>query len=363
MAFFLTVYLFKRLGFSVRTIFRADFTMVEVKKALTFGGKWTTWSVWVPIVWFFQMFLLSIWLLNYSAWMGYWGLAWGFIQIVSIVSLFTQELISGISESYSNLKYKLTDYYVSQGLKWANFFGFWLVSALYAAGARFILGAAGPTWAPAIILIPPLLLFQLIGPYSWLGDQIFAGVGRTGTAAAVWILEQGLRALFLVLLIPPFGMLGVVYAYIPALAAKDITAWYLIRKYISKPKPYWWHTFIGLGIAALINYGALELFARLTWANDIATSLLLLFMATFVSLFFFGFFTGLTGSWDDNTLEELRVSIRLVKGVGIFAKSLYKAIELGCRISPLHNKFPVDLYSAAMEEARELTLEKKKLVI
>ncbi|MGQ4915680.1 MAG: lipopolysaccharide biosynthesis protein [Candidatus Asgardarchaeia archaeon] len=363
MMFFFTLILFKRMGFRFLNLLRVDFGKEEIKKAFTFGGKWTFGSIWVPLVWFFQMYLLSIWLLNYSAWMGYWGLAWGLTQIVSVISLFLNGFLPGISESYSHKKQLLTDLYVSRGLKWANYLGFWLVSSLFAVGSRFILGAAGPVWATAIILIPPLLVFQLLGPYSWFGDNIFAGVGRTGTAAAVWILEQGLRAMFLVIFIPMYGMLGVVYAYIPALAAKDAAVWILVRKYISRPKPYWWQIFIAPGLAAILNYLWLEALCWVIWDGGMLSSVLIFFIGTFVSLFIYAFIAGVTGAWDKNTLNDLDLSTRIVKGITILSRLMYKMSAWGSRISPFFNKYPIDIYDDAMREAEELTKEKKALII
>jgi len=62
------------------------------------------------------------------------------------------------------------------------------VSSLSAVRARFILGAVGPDWALAMVLLGSLLIFQLLDPYSWLGDQIPAGVGRTRSLAVIWAI-------------------------------------------------------------------------------------------------------------------------------------------------------------------------------
>jgi hypothetical protein len=74
---------------------------------------------------------------------------------------------------------------------------------------------------------------------------------------------------------------------------------------------------------------------------------------------------GLLGGYDDNTLKEFEkasemVTLPLIKN---FAKGIYKSAEIGARVSPLHNKFSIDIYEKGMEEAFELTLEKQKLEI
>ena len=361
LTFGFTVILYKRLGFSLKSIFRVDFTAEDVKRALIFGGKWTFGNIWVPFVWFLQMYLLSIWLLNYSAWIGYYSLAWGIAQIVGIISLFADQFLSALSESFTHKKQILTDYYLAQALKWANLFDFFLVSSLFAIGARFILGASGPMWAPAIVLFGPLLIFQLLGPYSWLGDAILAGVGRTGRLAMIWIMEQSTRAILLFFFIPKFGMVGVVYAYIPGLLLKDIGAWYFIRKYVGKPKPYWWQTWIAPAISALINYAWLEIASRIIWIGDVLSSMIIFLLGIFFGVYVYFFIVGFTGAFDKNTLEEFAVAARMVKGVGILARGLMYMTKLGSKISPFFNKFPIDIYDEAIREAEELTRGKEVL--
>jgi len=51
------------------------------------------------------------------------------------------------------------------------------------------------------------------------------------------------------------------------------------------------------------------------------------------------------------------------RGTGWLSRRFYGAVALGARISPLHNRFPIDIYDEAMKEAQEITREKKKLVI
>ncbi len=376
MTFGVSIYLFKRLGFSPSTLFRVDFDSEQVRKALRFGAKWTVGAAAVPLVWFYQMLLVSTNLLNWSALQGQYQLAWDLAIMVSVVGLFMEGMLGGISESFSHAKEKLTELYTAQGLKYGAFFVFWLISVLAAIGPRAILGAAGPNWAYAAHLLWFFLLFQLMGFWSWLGDWMFAGADRTGLAASVWILEQGVRAIAMtwfvitepvVLGIYLGGMPGIIVGYCIGLFIKDIVAWILIRREISAPKLYTWQSYIGPALAALINFGILEVLSRLIWGgvNDLLTSALLFFIGTLPSLFVYSFFSGLTGTWDDRTLKEFRRASDMVRmrGIGWLARRFYGSIALGAKLSPLHNRFPIDIYDEAMAEAEELTKEKKQLVI
>jgi hypothetical protein len=372
--FGVSVRLFKNLGFKPSTLFRVDFSSEQVKKALRFGAKWTIGAATVPLVWFYQMLLVSTNILNWSALQGQYQLAWDLAIMVSVVGLFMEAMLGGISESYSHAKKKLTELYTAQGLKWGAFFVFWLVSSLAAVGPRALLGAAGPDWAYAAHLLWFFLLFQIMGFWSWLGDWMFAGAERTDLAAGVWILEQVIRAIamtWFVITEPVIlglylgGMPGIIVGYCIGLFVKDIAVWTLVRRHIAAPKFYTWASYIGPGFAAIVNFLVLEFLSQLIWDGDIVTSALLFFVATLPSLYLFSFVSGLTGTWDDNTLNEFKRASEMVriKGLRWLSKRFYGAVALGARISPLHNRFPIDIFEDAMIEAEELTKEKKELKI
>jgi hypothetical protein len=283
-------------------------------------------------------------------------------------------MLGGVSEAYSHAKKKLTELYTAQGLKYGAFFVFWLISVLAALGWRAILGAAGAEWAYAAELLPYFLLFQLFGFWSWLGDWMFAGADRTGLAAAAWILEQSLRAVFMTyfVLTEPIvfglylgGMPGIITGYTLALVIKDISMWILIRRNISAPKLYLWQSYAGPGLAAIVNFIVLEILAILIWQGEIVTSAILFFIGVLPSLYLYSFISGLTGTWDTRTVTEFKRASDMVtmRGVGWLARRFYGSIAFGARISPLHNRFPIDIYDEAMKEAEELTREKKQLVI
>lgn len=341
---------------------------------MKFGAKWTVGAATVPLVWFYQMLLVSTNLLNWSALQGQYQLAWDLAIIVSVVGLFMESMLGGISESFSRGKKKLTELYTAQGLKYGAFFVFWLISVLAATGARAILGAAGPNWAVAADLLQFFLIFQLIGFFSWLGDWMFAGAERTGLAASVWVLEQVIRAIAMTLFVwyePVIfgiylgGMPGIIIGYVVGLVVKDIVAWILIRREISAPKFYTWQSYIGPAFAAIANYIILEVIANMIWVypGDILSSALLFFIGIIPSLYVYSFFSGITGTWDERTLQEFKRASSMVrmKGVGWFARRFYGSIALGARISPLHNRYPIDIYDEAMAEAEEITREKKQL--
>ena len=374
-SFFIGLWMFKRLGFSLKSIFRIDFSWAEVKETFKFGLKWMMGAILPPIGWFIQLFLLSKFLPNYTQQQGFFSIAWNFAMIVMLVGLFTQGILPAISESYHAKKKVLTRYYTVSSLKWSAYFDWYLVAALLAVGWRFILGGAGAEWAGASVLIFWFLFFHAIGYISWLGDWCFAGSDRPAWAATSWIIEQVIRASLLAICIPRyeffstnFGspMVAIMFAYFPALIIKNIFMWWQIRRneyFKFKWKDLLWQGVVAPFLAAAILFGIFEGLFRLIWQGEIITSVVILLIGTLGGLYLFAFLASWFGAFDDNTLEELKKATGMVKGFGFMAKPMYKITEWAAKISPFHNKFPISIYEEAAKEAAELTQEKTQLVI
>ncbi len=366
---------FKRLGFSVKSIFRVDFTFEEIKITLKFGSKWAIGNLLPPLGWFWQVFLLSAFLPNYTEQQGFFSIAWSFALIVMLVGLFAQSILGGVSESFHAGRKKLTQYYAASSLKWSAFFDFFFVAALLTIGPKFILGGAGSEWIGAAILIPWLLIFHGFGYLSWLGDWMFAGSDRPGWAAISWIIEQGIRGVLLLLFIPnwtlfskTFGspMIAVMFAYIPALIIKDIFMWWGIRR--SEFFRFPWRDVVYQGFIAPILSGILiflllDSLFNIIWQGDILTSVIILLIGIIGGIYLFSFIYGLLGGFDDNSLTEFHRAAKMAKGLRFPAILLYKTSRVGARVSPLHNRFPITIFESAMQEAHSLTKEKEELVI
>jgi O-antigen/teichoic acid export membrane protein len=375
-ATFLTgLWLFKRLGFSIKNLFRIDFNLEEIKESLLFGLKWAFGNMWVPLGWFLQVFLLASFLPNYTEQQGFFSLAWGFAGIVMLVGLFAESMLGGVSESFHASKKRLTQYYALSALKWGAFFDFFFVAVLIAIGPKFILGGAGEEWAGAAILIPWLLIFHALGFLSWIGDWMFAGSDRPGWAAGSWIIEQAIRAILLILLIPNHEffssvfnspLVAVMFAYIPALICKNIYMWFGIRR--SEYFRFKWEDLIWQGvlapiIGAIITFGITSVMVTIIWQGEIITSVIILLLGTFPMIYIYSFIMGFLGAFDNNTLAEYKRAAYMAKGVGLLTRFMYWVTEKGVTLSPIHGKFAISIYDEAAAEAEILTDEKKRLII
>ncbi|MCK4282028.1 MAG: oligosaccharide flippase family protein [Candidatus Lokiarchaeota archaeon] len=368
--FLFSMILFKKQGFSVKTVFRIDFTKDEFNESIKYGSKLAFGESFVQIGWFIQIIVTSMFIANYSNELGYFNLCWGIGMIVQIVALYAQSLLGAYSESYEHGKPTLTRLYIYQGFRWANYFAFFIVSVLFAIGAKFIVGAAGIEYGgPAVKFLYPLLIFHTFGVFCWLGDAILEGTGKTGLAAFVWIMEQTSRAILIIILVIWLkNMEAVLFAYIPAVILKGILLWIIVRYKITTYKVYPFKTFLVPALAAIVNFLVLSIVGDLIWmiplGDLIINTAILFIIGIFGFIFFYAFLDGLFGGYDDNTINELERAANLVEGaIGVFPKALYKMAKLGTKISPFHNKFKIDIYEKAMQEALELTLEKKVLKI
>jgi len=357
----------KTFGFSGLTIFRVDFDWEMMKDMLSFGFKIALGQVTVPIVWTLQVTLLSIYLDNYSNWLGYWNLAMTVGTISSVLGLFAGTLLPALSEAQENDKPTLMRYDLVAMLKWTNNFNFWLHSALFAVFVPIILAITPAEFQPVASLMPLILIYQIIGPYSWLGDNIFTGLNHPKFARNVWFLEQGIRALLMVILIPllagdpVIGIFSMLFAYIPALAIKDIAVWTLVKKRIAPNiKFYPFKTFVAPGIAGIIFYLLTAGIVAFSGGGLVGAIIAALF-ALVIGPFVYFFISGVCGGWSENGLEEFNRSIEIMTVAKKIGKGLYRCCEYGAKLSPWKEKGNIDIYLEAQKEAWQLTLEKKKV--
>ncbi len=363
MVLFVTRKLYTKLGLKTAPIFAAQFTGEEFKETFRFGFKMAIGEVWVPLVWLLQVALVAEFLPNASAEQGYFELAWTISVISQAVILLSTSMLGALTEAHEYKKKALLNYTSSSGWKWSFNWTIFLCTALWAIGRTFIIGASGVLWARAADLLPLLVIFNILGPISWQGDQEFGGANKPAYAGLSWIIEQAIRASLLVLLVPMFRKMEVViWIYIIALAVKDVFVWVTIRRKIHKWDWNVWPTFVAPGLAGICNYLILSGIAGL-FGQDITDALILFLIAMFVMVFLYSFFIGFFGGYDTNTLAELDKATNMVTGIRKLARLYYKMAAAGARISPLHNKFPVKIYAEAAKEAAELTAIKKKIKI
>jgi O-antigen/teichoic acid export membrane protein len=358
--------LLKRLGYNSRVLFLAHFDRKTLSSALRFGTPITIAGVAGGLGFTIQTALIATYVLNWTEVQGNWDVVspQGLLLAYSAVGGLYYGLMPAISEAFNHGKLALTRYYIAQGFKYGGFFSAFVASALLGSGDHFILGALGEDYQRAAELMLVMGLWGMIQFPAWFADRLQEGAGRPDLQMWMLLLEQSIRILLMFLLMPSLGLNGLILAYVVALPIKNVVAWWINGKLIISYHIYWWQTVIAPLLAGTVNWAILRALGAEMGGNEIdqITSVILFFVALLPSLPLFCFFSGLFGGWDDAGLAELRNAAGLSSLGKPIAWLIYYAAALGARLSPLHNRFPIDLYSSARREARSLTGERASLV-
>ncbi|MFX0098474.1 MAG: oligosaccharide flippase family protein, partial [Candidatus Hodarchaeota archaeon] len=356
----------KTFGYSGKSIYRVDFDWSLFKDMLQFGFKYVIGQAFVPIAYTVQVLLLSIYLDNYSNWLGYWNIAYTVSLVGQVMAVFGMSAGPAISEAKENDMMELVKYDIISSMKWMNNGTFYLNFALLGIIGPLITAITPPEFASVATLMPLLILFNIIGPYAWIGDFVFAGLNKPTLASAVWIAEQIIRIILLVIFIPIFGKnprIGIytlMFAYIPAIAVKDVLVWIFMKRLIPGLKTYPFKTFIAPLLAGACFYGVIMLLFFLL-GSDIIMTLLITLFALFMGSFIYFFLSGLFGGWSENALNEFKRSIAVMRAARKITNLLYKCCKLGAKLSPWREKSNIDTYKKARIEAWQLTLMKRKI--
>jgi hypothetical protein len=114
-------------------------------------------------------------------------------------------------------------------------------------------------------------------------------------------------------------------------------------------------------LAGGAHYLVLRWITGLIWQGDQLTSVLIFLIGILFSYPLFAFFYGLFGGWDEDTLSELKHAAELSSFMRLLAFLFWRATSIGAHISPLHNRFRIDIRQAALLEAQSLTDERVAL--
>ena len=300
-------------------------------------------------------------LVNYAEIWGNWGLAQNFVFAFNVLQTLYDAAMPAISESISNGRKMLSQYYSVMSYKYGGMVSMFLGAVLLAVADRFILGASGPEFQRAAVYVIPLVIWGAIQYPSWVADGVQLGANRPYLKSALVFGEQVIRITLAWILIERFQINALIFAYFVGLLTKGIVA-YLVNHKLCFPQRFFvWQSLIAPILAAATHYLLLRWLTGFIWKDDQLTSVLIFFIGILPSFPVYLFFYGLFGGWDQATLDELKAAAELTGGLRPLARIIWASTALGARISPLHGRFPITFRDAALREAEELTREKVKL--
>jgi len=353
--------LYRRLGYNAGVLFLAHFDWGVVRKAFGFGvfdmlasAAWTGGQA--AEIWITQNRLI-----NYAEVWGNWVLAQNFLFAYQVLQTLTDGVMAAISEAVSHGKRILSTYYAAMSYKWGGLTSAFIGAVLLAVAPSFLLGATEPEFHRSAIYVVPLAVWGAIQYLSWVGDNVQLGANKPYLKTILTFGEQTTRVFFLFVLLAFYQVPALIIAYFIGLLGKGIAAFVVNHKLCFPQKIYLHQSIIAPLLAGAAHWLILHAVTVWIWRGDQVTSMLLLFLAILPSFPVYMFLYGLAGGWDDGTLGELKEAVGMTGRLRPVVWVVWGASAAGARLSPLHNRFPIRIRPAAMEEARSLTLEKVRL--
>jgi hypothetical protein len=265
------------------------------------------------------------------------------------------------SEAISNGRKILSKFYSALAYKWGGVMSGFVAAVLLAVGDRFILGASGPEFSRAAIYAVPLLIWGAVQYPSWVGDNVQLGSNKPWLMSLMIALEQSIRIIMAFALVRFLQINALILAYLVAIMIKNVVAYFVNNKYCFPQKFYFWQSLFAPLLGAGTHYLLIRWIGGLIWKNDQVTSIIILFIGLLPSFPLYAFFVGLFGGWENADLDDMHRALELSSFMKPLAWVWWRSSSLGAHISPLRNRFVMDIRQAALEEAKSLTTEKVSL--
>ncbi len=362
LTFLLGLWLYRRVGYNARILFLAHFDWEVVKTSFKFG----VFEMLGSAAWSFgqamEIAITQARLINYAEIWGNWGLAQNFIFAFNVTQTLNDGVMPAISEAISHGKRILSQYYSVMAYKYNGLTSAFIGAVLLAVAPKFIIGSTGVEFQRAAIYVIPLTIWGAVQFPSWVGDNVQLGANKPWLKSILVFSEQLIRVSLAFVLLARFQVTGLIIAYFVGLFSKGIAAYIINHKVCFPQRFYIWQSLVAPLLAGAAHFGILWVLNNYLWKGDQVTSVLIFFIGILPSFPLFMFLYGLFGGWDKDTLNELNDAVMLSGSVRWLTRwGMYEPTALGARVSPLNNRFPITNRPEAMEEARQLTLEKVKL--
>lgn len=368
----LSIYYFnkvvKRFGLHWTDALRHDFKKDLVWECISFGVKVALGPLWGTFVGFTINMYWITYIPQWATFATISGIGKGIADIMKLGEGIN--LIPATSESFLNDKYKLAQFYIAQTFKYWTFFA---VPMMFIIGAYVpvVLDAAltlegAENYALAAGFILPWVIFNFQENVTHTADHIIVGASRPNFLMLTRLLEETGKLLLMTtwivwLQIPQnYGITAVAWIHAmgiwPAVIAKTIAGWWYINKKIVEVKVPVWQTFVAPVLASLCMFGLsmvylytlhplLESAIGVLPAGVITLLVAFLIMFAFVYLGFYGFF----GGYDDFGFSVFTQAAEMSGPSKGIMKAIGWLMNLGIKISPLHNRFPIPSKYAELE--------------
>jgi O-antigen/teichoic acid export membrane protein len=361
LTFLLGYWLYHRLGYNARLLFLAHFDWSTIKNSFRYGifemlGS-VAWAAGQAV----EIVITQTRLVNYTEVWGNWVLAQNFVYAFNVLQSLNNGLVPAISEAISNGRKALSQYYSAMAYKWGGLISAFIAAVLLAVADRFILGASGPEFARAAAYAVPLILWGAIQYPSWVGDTVQLGSNRPYLKACMVAGEQALRIILIYVFLERFQINALIIAYFIGLLTKDILGYFINHRVCYPQRFFFWQSLGAPILAGAVHFLLLRWITGIIWQGDQITSVVIFLIGILISFPVYAFLYGLFGGWDQAILAELHHSARLSNFMRPLSIVFWASTAAGARLSPLNNRFPIDIREDALREAQSLTNERVQL--
>ena len=355
------VLLYRRLGLRLAPLFMAHFDLRTATRMLRYGLQVVLGQAFFRAAKFIDRLLISILLLNYTEWLGLEDqIHINLMFLFPLAYRFFETAMAALSESHGNDKPVLTQYYVARFFQVGSIYTAIALSLLLALGPLFVRHAMDPQWARAADFMVIAAVAGAFSAAAWISDMLQKGAGRPDLFAYILGAEQVLRIGLFWVLIPRYQFWGFYWALLITVALKVTVAWIINHRVIVRLRLFPWQMFIAPTLAGVANFLMLRLVGHLLGFTGRWEVVILFFASALLSFFVCFFVTALLGGMDHAFAEEMDQASRMTGWLRPLTRLFYLVSRAGWSLSPLHNRFPITLHPAAMEQAHELERQRDR---
>ncbi|MFX0099064.1 MAG: hypothetical protein ACFFCS_05740 [Candidatus Hodarchaeota archaeon] len=372
----------KPMGLRVRDVIRPNFTKMIAKKSFWFGFKLSIPGMVGVVLGFFTFFVWYDFVPAYATYLVLNGLA----DELANLSKRSEGINTkgAFAEALNNGKFKLAQYYIQMTFKYYGLFTVGLgciVIAYYPIIIKVMLVIGGAeNYILAIPFIIPNIIATLFEQPAGEADKILLMGDRSMFKSFTSILQTFLGLFFTWLYIAVFkvwqyGFAAMVYiiplgGFIPMLIRLILNWWY-VNKYICKIKIALWQSFVAPIIPGIIQLVVGWLWAQYVFppiensiggeiGGIVAAAITVVFAMLFGLVFSFLILYGFFGGWDDHSLRVFKEAVYNSGPSRLLFIPVFKIAVAFLKISPFHNRFPVE-YKEAEREMVELMIQREKI--
>lgn len=359
-------------GITFKRLFSIEFDFELVKRCTFFGIKMGIPGLLSASTKMISLVLCIQYIPQYTTFAALAGLA---TQLVATAErLVKQDFTPIFTEAYQNGKIKLCQYYNAHAFRFLAINSGFAISIMLIVSTMFDYIFTGLNLDYYILTVPfiiPALIFRIFKPYRNYPGNILVGADRPNQLLVINLSMDALRLFawwltIVVFRVQDLGMGGVIYILTLTEFPVDLIAFLIsmgyIHKTVFKLRFMFWQTFMVPIISTACLYGVFlslkllfldSLFLWSFWGTLIIGLILILIL---VMGFYFPL-TAFLGGWDDNSIRDLRMTLKMSGISRLFVLPMTKLVFKVAPKSRLHNRFKYD-ETDAFQEIKELVMTK-----